>query len=286
MKASHGGKAKHDRIDAHTMAVWLRGGMRPQASVDPAALRATRDRLRRRLHLLRQRAELLAHIHHTTSPSHLPASGKQLDYKAHREGVAERFLEPAVHTSMEVDLTRIGQYDRRLTDVARDRVQTAKAHEAQTFYRRRSIPGVGKILALVRRYEIHDLPRLPRVPECVSSGRLVQGAQESAGTRYGTSGTKIGTADLTWAFSDAAVLCLRNHPAGQQYLARVVQKHGQGNALTVLAHQWARAVYDLCTRDTAFDLDKCLPASGSGAGTPAASRAAEGLSLTSECWQP
>ena len=30
-KASHGGKAKHDKIDAHQIAVLLRGGMLPQA---------------------------------------------------------------------------------------------------------------------------------------------------------------------------------------------------------------------------------------------------------------
>jgi hypothetical protein len=31
MKAIHGGKAKNDRIDAHKIAVLLRGGMLPQA---------------------------------------------------------------------------------------------------------------------------------------------------------------------------------------------------------------------------------------------------------------
>jgi len=36
----------------------LRGGMLPQASVSPAAMRATRDLLRRRTHLMRTRAEL------------------------------------------------------------------------------------------------------------------------------------------------------------------------------------------------------------------------------------
>ena len=51
MKAIHGGKAKHDTIDAHKMAVWLRGGMLPQAYVYPADMRATRDRLRRRMDL-------------------------------------------------------------------------------------------------------------------------------------------------------------------------------------------------------------------------------------------
>jgi hypothetical protein len=42
---------------------------------------------------MRQRAELLAHVHHTHSPYNLPASGKQIASKAHRDGVAERFAD-------------------------------------------------------------------------------------------------------------------------------------------------------------------------------------------------
>jgi transposase len=48
MKAIHGGKAKNDKIDSHKIAVLLRGGMLPQAYVSPAAMRSTRDLLRRR----------------------------------------------------------------------------------------------------------------------------------------------------------------------------------------------------------------------------------------------
>src|SRR5262245_6746287 len=47
MQALHGGKAKNDQIDSQKIAVLLRGGMLPQASVSPAALRAPRDLLRR-----------------------------------------------------------------------------------------------------------------------------------------------------------------------------------------------------------------------------------------------
>ena len=86
--------------------------------------------------------------------------------------------------------------------------------------------------------------------------RLVKCAKESAGKRYGTSGTKIGHASLTWAFSEAAVLFLRNHPQGQKYLTRLEKKHGQGKAFTVLAQKLARAVYQMLKRHTAFDLQK------------------------------
>jgi transposase len=99
-------------------------------------------------------------------------------------------------------------------------VQTATQHNAQTLYRRQSVPGIGTIVRWVLLYESHAITRFPRVQDGVSSCRLVTCAKESAGKRYGTSGTTIGKASLTWAFSAAALLCLRNHPAGHKYLAR------------------------------------------------------------------
>src|SRR5262252_8819446 len=60
MKAIHGGKAKNDKIYSQKIAALLRGGMLPKAYVYPAAMRATRDLLRRRTHLMRKRSELLA----------------------------------------------------------------------------------------------------------------------------------------------------------------------------------------------------------------------------------
>jgi transposase len=62
MKAIHGGKAKNDKIDAHKIARLLRGGMIPEAYVYPAEMRSTRDLLRRRMHLMHKRAELLSHV--------------------------------------------------------------------------------------------------------------------------------------------------------------------------------------------------------------------------------
>jgi transposase len=205
-------------------------------------MRATRDLLRRRIHLVRKRAELLAHIQQTNSQYNLPEIGKKLAYKANRVGVAARFPEPAVQKSMEVDLTLIDAYDRLLTDLELDLVSTAKTHDAQTFYRLRSIPGVGNILALVLLYEIHDINRFPRVQEFVFDCRLVTCARESAGKSDGTSGKKIGHAYLIWAFSEATVLFLCTNPAGQKYLARLEKRHGKGKALPILAHKLARCV--------------------------------------------
>src|SRR6266516_3627010 len=243
MKAIHGGKAKNDRIDSHKIAVLLRGGMLPQAYVYPSAMRATRDLLRRRTHLMLKRAELFDHVQNTNSQYNLPEIGKKIAYKANREGVAERFADPAVQKSIEVDLALSTYYDQLLGDVELAIVKAAKHHDANTLYLLQTVPGIGKILSLVLLYEIHDIDRFPTVQDFVSYCRLVKCAKESAGKRLGTSGKKIGNAHLKWAVSEASALFLRNNPVGQQHLARLENKHGKGKALTILAHKLARTVY-------------------------------------------
>jgi transposase len=183
-----------------------------------------------------------------------------------------------VQKSIEVELALIDYYDRLLSDLELYIVKTARQHDANTLYRLQTGPGVGKIVSLVLLYEIHDIQRFPRVQDFVSYCRLVTCAKESAGKRYGTAGQKIGNAYLKWAFSEAAVLLLRNNAQGQKSLARLEKKHGQGKALTILAHKLARAVYDMFLRDTVFKMDTFLNGSGSRAGEPAASLDTHGIS--------
>ncbi len=258
MKAIHGGKAKNDKIDAYKIAGLLRGGMFPQAYVYPAEMRSTRDLLRRRMYLMRERADLLAHVQNTNSQYNLPELGKRLAYKTHRLGVAERFLDPAVQKSVAVDLALIDHLDKTLNDLELTITRLAKQHDANAFYRLRSVPGIGKILALVILYEIHDISRFPRVQDFVSYCRLVKCAKESAGKHYGYSGQKIGNAFLKWAFSEAAVLFLRGNPDAQHYLSRLARKHGKAKALTILAHRLGRAVYHMLRRKEAFDPTRFL----------------------------
>src|SRR5438105_1951779 len=80
MKAIHGGKTKTDKIDAGKIAGLLRGGLFPQAYVYPKALRETRDLLRRRTFLVRQRAQL----------DHLGDLGQVGRGRLHEHGVRAR----------------------------------------------------------------------------------------------------------------------------------------------------------------------------------------------------
>ena len=260
MKAIHGGKAKNDKIDSHKIAVLLRGGMLPQAYVYPAAMRATRDLLRRRLHLVRKRGQLLAHIQNTIHQYNLDPFGKRIAYPANREGLLEHFPDPAVRKSIEVDLALLERLDALIADLELTIVRHAKRHDADAFHRLRSVPGIGKILALTLLYEIHDITRFDRVQQFASYARLVKCAHESAGKKLGTGGAKKGNVHLKWALSEAAVLFLRHGADGKKLLARLERKHGKGKALSILAHKIGRAVYYILARGTVFSPEKFLHA--------------------------
>ena len=123
--------------------------MFPQAYVYPSEMRATRDLLRRRCHLVRKRAELFAPMHNTNSQYNLPEIGKKLVYQAKREGVAEHCPDPSVRKTIEMALSLSDHYDKWLSEVELYITRSAKTQAVQTFARLHSVPGVGQILALV-----------------------------------------------------------------------------------------------------------------------------------------
>jgi len=258
MKAIHGGKAKNDRIDSNKIAVLMRGGMFPEAYVYPREMRGTRDLMRRRMHLMRKRSELLAHIHNTNSQYNLPEIKKNLRYAFNRDGIVERFSDPSVQKSIELDLNLIGFYDKQLSKVEWFIQRQANDCDQHSLILLRTVPGIGKILSLVILYEVHTIERFPTVQNFASYCRLIKCQKESAGKSYGSSGKKIGNAFLKWAFSEAAVLFLRNNPEAQAWLERMANKHNKARALTILAHKLGRAVYFMLQRKTVFDQERFL----------------------------
>ena len=258
MKAIHGGKAKNDRIDAYKIAYLLRGGNIPMAYVYPPEMRATRDLMRRRNHLVRKRAELLGHIQNTNHQYNLPPLPKNIRFKGNREGLIEHFRDECVQKSMETNLFLIDHYNSLLLKLEHYICKKAKVHDHEALLRLLSVPGIGQTLALVILYEIHDIRRFPRVQDFVSYSRLVKPSKESAGKIYGHSGKKIGNAHLKWAFSEASVSMLRGIPDVKKYKEKLQRKHGKAKALSILAHKIGRAIYYILKRKEVFTIEKFL----------------------------
>src|SRR5215207_6912645 len=244
MKAIHGGKAKNDDIDAEKIARLLRGGNIPVAYVYPKGLRETRDLLRRRMHLVHQRAGLITHIQILNAQNNLPDFGKKLIYAKNRAElkIAERFEIAHVRKSVEIDLALIDALDEQIAELELYLERTAKVEDPTTFHLLKTIGGVGKILGLTMLYEIHDIRRFPEVGEFLSYARLIRCTHESSGKKLGVGGAKIGNAHLKWAFSEAVCLLIRNYPAVKAWQAKREKRHGKKKTLGILAARLGRAV--------------------------------------------
>jgi len=256
MRAIHGGKSKNDRIDSKKIAALLRGGLIPQAYVYPRNMRATRDLLRRRNHFMRKRAELFSHTQNTATQYNLENPLGRIAKPKNREGLLERFDIPCVQKSMAANLEMIVTYDRVIGNLERDIVKSANSHDPVAFALLKTIPGIGKIIALNLLYEIENINRFPRVQDFASYCRLVKCLKESNGKIYGTAGRKIGNAHLRWAFSQAAQLFLKGNEQGKKYHQKLVNKHNKGKALSILAHKLGRAVYYMLKNQKPFAVNK------------------------------
>ena len=229
-QALHGGKAQHAKIASPKIAALLRGGRLPQAAVSPAARRAPRALRQRRRPRRRQRAALLAPLHPTTRPYHLPEMGTQMASQAHRAGGAERLPAPAGPTRLAGALALIDSDAPLLPDGALSRGRLAPPPAPATVSRLPSVPGRGTLLRRVRLADLPDRRRGPRGPAVRSDCRRVQGAQASAGQRDGPAGAQIGNAERPGAVAEATGRLLREPPAGPKSLTNRAPPPGPGPA--------------------------------------------------------
>jgi transposase len=258
MRAIHGGKTKSDKIDSEKIARLTLGGLLPLAHAYPADRRGLRDLLRRRLRLVRLRAELYAHVKTLNRQANLPPLGREARCAGRRAELPQRFGDAAVRQSAAADLELVGHYDALIAGLEEHLLRAAWERHAPQLTALQSIPGVGAILSLTILYEVDDIARFDTRQQFASYSRLVAPRQESAGKLYGVAGRKQGNAYLKWAFSEAAVSAAQHSPRIGAYLARLASRHGAGKAKSLLAHKLGRAVYHLLKGGAVFDEERFL----------------------------
>lgn len=262
MKAIHGGKAKNDKVDSEKIALLLRSGMFPESYVYPKEMRATRDLMRRRVFFSRKRAELYSHVQMTYHQHNLATPGMSLAYRSNREKIEKPFSDDSTLRSVDADLEMIEYYSQVIKKLEWQIAKKTKKHNKNSLNIAllKTVPGIGPVLSATILYEIQDIARFPSVQHFASYARLVKPTRSSAGKKTGGGGSKIGNQHLKWAFSEVAILFLRDSEGAKAYLKRLQKKHNKSKALTLIAHKLGRAVYHILLRKEPWDEAKFLAA--------------------------
>ena len=258
MKAIHGGKTKSDKIDSEKIANMLRGGMFPLAYAYPKEKRSTRDLLRRRIYFVRKRAELSTHIQNTNHQYNINEfiQSPRIRSKEYIDSIPERFSDTAIVQMMEADICMYKAYSDAISKIEMQIKNDMNIHDKWIYNQLQTIPGIGTVLALTILYEIDDISRFSDVGKFISYCRLVKCSHESAGKKEKGGHNKIGNVHLKWAFSECAVMFLRDNERGQKWHTQLVSRYGKGKAMSLIAQKLGRTVYYMLKHREPFDPEK------------------------------
>ena len=259
MKAIHGTKTKNDRIDSKKIADLLRGNLLPKAYCCSAERRPVRELLRRRIYMMRERSALLTHMSSSVQvvgQDCLTAAEKHKNDR--QEAIPGRFGNELLKLSMEVDLAVVERLDGQIAKMEQAIVKHTKLTASAEDNVLKSVPGIGRLLALVILYEVDDVNRFPTVSDFCSYSRLSPNDTESAGKIVGKQGRKMGNQYLKWAFSQAVVTAKRGNSPLKKHMDRLTAKVGTTKANTIVAHRLGRATYFMLKRKQVFDMEVFL----------------------------
>jgi transposase len=248
-------KHSDDKHDAFWLAEMLRLGILPEGYIYPKEERPVRDLLRKRGHLMRLRTSMVNSLENIISRN----CGRKV-----KASDVERLREDRVtpYLGGQEDLALAGRVSKETIDFL-----TGQIHEIEKAVLKKvglkeryrlllSIPGVGKILALVIMLETGSISRFRTVGDYGSYCRKVPSHWTSNGKWKGSGNKKNGNKYLAWAYSEASDFARRFYPEPQAYYQRKMQKTNSVVAHSALAHKLARAAYYVMRDQVPFRPEK------------------------------
>jgi len=249
-------KHSDDNHDAFWLAEMLCLGILPEGYIIPKELRAVRDLLRKRAHLVRVRTSLILSFQNILTRN----TGTKLssnDLKVLREDRAQPYLQ---HNQ---DLLLAGSASKNVIDVMSRqiyRIEQAVVQKVKlepTFTHLLGLPGVGRIIASTIQLETGPLERFAKVGCYASYCRKVNSQWTSNDKVKGHGNKKNGNKYLAWAFGEAAERARMFDKASREFYQRKLrQKKSPALAHGALAHKLARAAFYILRDKVPFDPQK------------------------------
>jgi transposase len=257
VKAIAWAKIKTDSIDARTLAQLLRANLLPTAHIPAPAGRALKNLLRQRLFFVVLRTMVKNRIHDLADRQHLATDPFSDLFGA--KGRA--FLAQAVKELSEPDAGLLGQDLELLEQLKAHIAQTERWLESRTETDPRvpwvrSLPGIGRLLALVILAEIDTIERFAKAQKLASYAGLVPSTYASGGKVFHGRLTKHGNKYLRWALIEAVWPAIRTSAGLRQHYERIKARHGANGAKAAVARKLSHLVWFVLREQRVYEAEK------------------------------
>lgn len=248
-------KHADDKHDAFWLAEMLKLGILPEGYIYPREQRPVRDLLRKRGHLVKIRTSLIISLQNIISRNY-GVKFKTNDIKSISEDRVSPLFEENEDLALSGTVSKesIDFLTRKIKEI--ESVIERRLELKEPYINLKTIPGVGKILALTIMLETGPISRFSKVGNYVSYCRKVSSKWTSNEKSKGKGNKKNGNKYLAWAFSEAAEIARRYDQQARAYYNRKLQKSNFMIAHNALSHKLARAAYYIMKEGVSFMPEK------------------------------
>src|SRR4051794_21044092 len=244
---------KTDKIDAWVLAELSRRDLVPAIWLPSPEVRATRERARWRLHLVRHRTALNNRIHATLMAFGHPCPVSDLFDVAGRRLLAGLELPEPWAGDVAAALRLIDELDAEIDGCEAALRRLGAEHPYVPLLV--TVPGIGPVLGYTIAAEIGDITRFPTPKKLVGYTGLCPTVRQSGRKDHRDSLAKNGPKYLRWALIEAATHAAR-HPAYaeryQRTRTRLGKQRGARIARVDLARKLAEVIWWMLTTNKPF----------------------------------
>jgi transposase len=242
--------SKTDRVDARVLAELARRDLVPAVWVPPLAERELRERLRRRMHLVRLRTSCKARIFGVLSQWGVRVKLTRLRHTDGLDLLDNRGVPAVWRRSVAEAIGVIDQLDERIDQLDRELAPLFAADPRAQLLA--TIPGVGRLLALTLAAEIGDVSRFASPRKLVGYSGLSPRVRQSGQSDRTGKLTKAGPRTLRWAAVEAAQSAWRPSNPWHRLYTDVADRHGSGQAKAAVARKILIAAWHILARGEPF----------------------------------
>jgi transposase len=220
--------AKTDKLDARVLAELARRDLVPRVHVPTFADRELKERLGRRMHMIRLRTAAMNRAHGVFSQFGVTLAFKRLREPDAEQLLIERGIPDVWRRSIAEAVAVVAMLDQRLIALEHELRPLARADPRARLLV--TIPGVGDLLGLTIASEIGDIARFASARKLIGYSGLTPRVYQSGQKARTGKLSKSGSTMLRWAAIEAAQQAWRpNNPWHQLYLDVKQRCGGKGN---------------------------------------------------------
>lgn len=241
---------KTDKVDARVLAELCRRDLVPEVWIPSLDDRALRERLRRRMHLVRLRTSAMNRIFGLLTQWGLRLSLERLRDEDAIALLESRGMPSAWRDSIAEALAVIDLLDARIAPINRELRPLAAADPRVLLLV--TIPGVGNLLGLTLAAEIGDIARFAAPPKLIGYAGLAPRVYQSGDRSRTGALSKAGSRTLRWAAVEAAQQAWRPNNPWHQLYSDLAKRHGRNPAKSAVARKILIAAWHVLARNEPF----------------------------------